>query len=144
MRPRRLRLDDGTCIGCMSCVVVCAERHNLRSSLSRSRIRVEVDTLSARHMSRYCRQCVHAPCATACPVQAIEFDEQLGVWMVDAGRCTGCGACVEACPFGAVWLDPVDGVALKCDLCLGRAWCVEVCPPRALSVVGRDEEAEND
>jgi len=51
-------------------------------------------------------------------------------------RCTGCGACVEACPAGAVTLTDVDGRRIvevwygKCTQC---ARCQEVCPDNAIT-----------
>ncbi len=55
------------------------------------------------------------------------------VWL-DVTRCTGCGACVEVCPAGALTL--VDGKAYLDDaLCRGCAACIPVCPADALRPV---------
>jgi len=56
-------------------------------------------------------------------------------YVVDAegGRCVGCAACVDACPFGALRL--VDGsVSVKADACMGCGVCVAACPNEALSL----------
>ena len=57
---------------------------------------------------------------------------------IDAQACIGCGACVNACPFGAMKL--VDGVAVvdmdRCTLC---GTCVDACP---VSAIERPPQAE--
>ncbi|MFH1086149.1 MAG: 4Fe-4S binding protein, partial [Chloroflexota bacterium] len=54
------------------------------------------------------------------------------VWVVDVALCTGCGACVAACPFDAIVLAEGCAVAVKCDTCDGSPACVESCPRGAL------------
>ena len=58
--------------------------------------------------------------------------------IIDSGRCTGCGACVECCLQGAIHL--VDGLAgidqAKCTACED---CLDACPEGAISSV--DEPA---
>jgi len=130
----RLHWDKDRCTGCLSCVIVCSERHTGMSAPARARIRVFVDILSADRTAHYCRQCANASCAAACPAEAIQWDEGLRVWVVAAGRCNGCGVCVETCRFGAIWLEPVTHLAIKCDLCLGAARCAQICPSGALSL----------
>ena len=141
VKPVRIHWDKKKCTNCLSCVVVCSERHTGMSAPSRARLRIHVDVLDGDYSAEYCRQCRNALCAAACPEEAIQFDDQLRAWLVDDDLCTGCGECVEPCPFDAIWLDPITGLAAKCDLCLGKTRCVEICPPEALSVKGRDEEA---
>lgn len=59
--------------------------------------------------------------------------ERYGI-TVDRQRCTGCGACVEACPAGALYL--VDGkAAVDNSLCRGCEACLGVCPVEALALV---------
>jgi NAD-dependent dihydropyrimidine dehydrogenase PreA subunit len=59
------------------------------------------------------------------------------VW-VDVTRCTGCGACVEVCPVGAIAL--VDGKAhVDEKLCTGCGACVDACPEGAIQPVVQGE-----
>lgn len=51
---------------------------------------------------------------------------------VDPVRCGACGACVAACPYGAVARDPVSGKALVEPLhCHGCGTCAAACPTGA-------------
>jgi len=55
---------------------------------------------------------------------------------VDAGRCAGCGACVETCPHGVFAMSSATAVASypqACSLC-GR--CLQACGPAAITLNG--------
>jgi pyruvate formate lyase activating enzyme len=57
-----------------------------------------------------------------------------------AEKCTGCGACVAACPEKAVRID--DGRSRTDQRrCKGRGECVTACPNEARSVMGREMDA---
>lgn len=52
---------------------------------------------------------------------------------VDLELCTGCGACVAACPVDA--LSIFDGKArIDADRCVGCGVCEGECPAKAISV----------
>jgi NAD-dependent dihydropyrimidine dehydrogenase PreA subunit len=61
---------------------------------------------------------------------------------IDLRRCTGCGACIEACPTAAIYL--VDGRAAVDDgLCRECEACLSACPHEAISfITGREPAAE--
>jgi len=50
---------------------------------------------------------------------------------VERSACTGCGVCVEACPFEAIEI--VHGIAWISPACTDCSACVEKCPEGALS-----------
>ena len=54
-----------------------------------------------------------------------------GVYMVDKKKCTGCGKCVEACPFGVMVKAADSEVAGKCSAC---GICVKACPMDVLAI----------
>jgi len=52
--------------------------------------------------------------------------------ILDEATCTGCQACIPACPAEAIFPDERKGLVLKCDLCGGTPKCVDACPLGAL------------
>lgn len=84
-----------------------------------------------------CQHCLDAPCLKACGVQAIHRTEE-GVVFIDSERCIGSGTCVETCPYGAIYMDPITNQAEKCDFCLDRLKvgeqpaCATTCPTDAI------------
>jgi Fe-S-cluster-containing hydrogenase component 2 len=67
------------------------------------------------------------PCIKSCPVQALSTDTGTKAVLVDRAKCTGCGACIAACPGKMPFLHPGDNKAAICDLCGGDPECVKVC-----------------
>ena len=61
-------------------------------------------------------------------------------WMVDYQTCTGCQACIGACPFDAMLYDPTADRVIKCDTCDGNPTCADICPTGALRWGNAEEE----
>ncbi|TVT70871.1 MAG: molybdopterin-dependent oxidoreductase [Denitromonas halophila] len=144
-----LSIDLERCTGCKSCEAACKQVNGLGPSEYRNKVMwlgaPEAPALD--FLTVTCQQCERPACLRACPVspKAISKDPITGVVSVDESRCTGCGECVLACPYGAMGYDPVDHHAVKCDLCAPRRArgdgpaCASVCPTRAITFGERDE-----
>ena len=130
------------CIACLSCEQACLFQQMDRNRAWRPNIFVNVDMERRRIYTGTCMQCEPALCMEACPVDAIKRDPQTAAIVVDKEICTGCGECVEACPFGYIHLDGYLQTAIKCDLCGGNPKCVQVCMAKALHFGSIDSLAE--
>jgi Fe-S-cluster-containing dehydrogenase component len=94
------------------------------------------EILHSFFVPKLCNLCKHSPCAQVCPVGAT-FDSPDGAVLVDPNYCIGCGFCIQACPYGCRFMNPVTHTAEKCSLCYHRITrglkpaCVEICPTQA-------------
>ncbi len=153
-----LMIDLERCIGCKSCEVACKQEHGLGPGEYRNRVVWLGDPVQPGldFLTVTCQHCERPACLRACPVnpKAIVKDPDTGVVRVLEERCTGCGECVIACPYGAMGYDPVGHHSVKCDLCADRRAqgrtpaCASVCPGHAISFGERTQhlaraEAEN-
>lgn len=140
--------DLDRCTGCRSCEVACKEEHGLPPGPAFIRLEQagpegEFPDLRMYYLPIACQQCLQPSCVAQCPEDAIRRTED-GLIKVSAERCTACGVCVDACPYGAMVLDPSTALAATCDLCAelraaGHApACVAACPAKALAVVDAD------
>jgi len=137
--------DPKMCAGCGVCEVMCSLYHEgvLGPALARSH--VVRQPFTAEHSRDTCQQCSSPSCYSACPLKdkAMRIDQTTGTaYVVDDG-CTGCGACVDACPFDPprISINLQKNVASKCDLCRERQAgpiCVEYCPFQALKIASKD------
>lgn len=125
------------CSGCRYCEIICSLVHTGVVNPMRSRIRVQRGE-PAIDKPVFCRQCQEPKCLKSCPTGAIYRNQIDGVTLVDEEKCTGCAKCVDACPFRAVFIDPLKNVALMCDLCGSDPACVKYCSARVLKLVARE------
>lgn len=148
-----LVIDVAACVQCGHCVSRCADTHGGEARLVR---RGEVMQASVKGEASSwlivdaCHHCDTPACARDCPTGAIEREDSV---QIRAELCTGCGACVKACPWDRIELLPrapaepspetphggrFSSLAAKCDLCAGRPGgpaCVEACPTAAITRV---------
>jgi len=134
-------MDTQLCVGCSACVLACKSENNVPDGFCRDWIVEEVrgkfPELSMEIRSERCNQCSYPPCVDACPTGASHVNEG-GIVLVSANKCTGCKACVAACPYDARYVHP-KGYVDKCTFCLHRVQdgkepaCTDVCPTRALT-----------
>lgn len=147
--------DEAKCIGCRVCEIACHSYHHVVGTTIGTVSGPIIPKLYVQRKYRgkapvQCHQCEGAPCAQACIPKAIYLYQ--GRVVVDTTQCDNCQDCIQACPFGAIRLAPLeqDGMCVgnKCDLCLGREQgpvCVEECPVQALRLVHplKEKRAKN-
>lgn len=144
-------IDHTRCIGCHACTTACKSENVVPVSVTRTYVKhVDVGVFpQARraHQVTRCNQCAHAPCVTACPTAAM-FKRADGIVDFDKSICIGCKACMAACPYDAIFINPEDHSAEKCNFCAHRIdiglepACVVVCPTQAI-LVGDMNDADS-
>jgi Fe-S-cluster-containing dehydrogenase component/formate-dependent nitrite reductase membrane component NrfD len=134
-------IDHNRCIGCHACTVACKEEHNVPVGVFRTWVKyIEKGEFpeTSRHFGvMRCNHCDAAPCVEICPTSAL-FRRDDGIVDFDNSRCIGCKSCMQACPYDALYIDPNNNTAAKCNFCAHRIElnlepaCVIVCPTRAI------------
>ncbi len=141
-------LDSDSCIGCHACTVACKSEHDVPLGVNRTWVKY-IETGSFPNVSRHfsvmrCNQCDDAPCMEICPTSAL-FRADNGVVDFDDSNCIGCKACMNACPYDALFINPETNTAQKCNFCNHRVEvglepsCVVVCPTEAIVVGDLDD-----
>ena len=79
-----------------------------------------IETGSFPNVSRHfsvmrCNQCDDAPCMTICPTIAL-FRADNGVVDFQDDNCIGCKACMNACPYDALYINPETNTAQQVQL----------------------------
>lgn len=134
-------IDHRSCIGCHACTVACKAEHGVELGVFRTWVKY-IERGEFPDTRRYfsvlrCNHCTDAPCVQICPVKALTKRED-GIVDFDADRCIGCKACLNACPYDALYIDPKSNTAHKCNFCAHRVdtglkpACEVVCPTQAI------------
>jgi len=124
------------------CELICAFHHHGVGNPRRARIQV-IALGKGEDIPVTCLNCEEPPCLNICPTGALHRPDPEGMVMVQEDLCIGCAMCVNACPVGAVTLDPVEGSAAKCDLCQGDPQCIPYCPAKVLKLTDAGQMARH-
>lgn len=96
----------------------------------------DLDIRRSFFVPKLCNHCASAPCITVCPVGANHTSPE-GAVLIDRKACIGCAYCIQACPYGARFMDSRRHIVDKCSWCYhrtsngGEPACVHVCPTGA-------------
>lgn len=134
-------IDNRKCIGCHACTVACKTENHVPVGVNRTWVKyvekgLYPNTRRVFQVTR-CNHCEKPPCVTICPVTAM-YQRKDGIVDFDSSRCIGCKACMQACPYDSIYIDPEDHTAAKCHYCAHRTEvglepaCVIVCPEHAI------------
>ena len=136
-------IDQTRCIGCHACSTACKSENAVPVGVNRTYVKyVDVGEFPAARRAfqvTRCNQCEHPPCVEACPTAAM-FQRKDGIVDFDKDVCIGCRACIAACPYDAIFINPEDHSAEKCNFCAHRLEmdlepaCVVVCPTEAILI----------
>lgn len=134
-------IDNRKCIGCHACSTACKSENEVPLGVNRTWVKyvergVYPDARRTFQVTR-CNHCENPPCVRICPVRAM-YQREDGIVEFDSSACIGCKACMQACPYDAIYIDPDTHTAAKCHFCAHRVdvgldpACAVVCPTGAI------------
>ncbi|MEW6142411.1 MAG: 4Fe-4S dicluster domain-containing protein [Chloroflexota bacterium] len=169
MAEKAILFDVTKCMACRACQVACHQWNDLPAEMTTNRGTYEnppdlsptcwikirfnevpkagggVDWVFTRQS---CMHCTDASCIEVCPTGAL-YHSPDGFVAYNEDLCSGCGYCVEFCPFSVPRSagSTITGIRKmkKCLFCADRVAednqpaCVKTCPPGALTFGNRDD-----
>ena len=111
-------IDLKKCIGCHACTIACKSEHDVPLGVNRCWVKtVEKGTFPETQrffLPVLCNQCEEAPCMKICPTGAL-YPRHDGIVDLNGDACIGCRACMVACPYDQLFIDPNTRTAEKCN-----------------------------
>lgn len=134
-------IDNRKCIGCHACSTACKSENEVPLGVSRTWVKTveqgAYPDVRRNFQVTRCNHCENPPCVRICPVTAM-YQRDDGIVEFDPAACIGCKACMQACPYDAIHVDPDRGTVAKCHYCAHRVdvglepACAVVCPTQAI------------
>ncbi|MEF8827362.1 MAG: 4Fe-4S dicluster domain-containing protein, partial [Halapricum sp.] len=145
-------IDNRRCIGCHACTVACKAEHDDPIGVNKTWVKYiekgEFPNTNRNFSVMRCNHCDDSPCTDVCPTTAL-WEREDGIVDFDPERCIGCKACMQGCPYDAIYIDPNSDTAAKCNYCSHRVdtgrepACVTVCPEDAI-IAGDMENSDTE
>ena len=133
-------IDLRRCTGCYACQIACKAENEVAPGRWRNHLRIyergKYPNTRTYFLLLICNHCRKPACVRVCPVGAL-YKREDGMVLRDYTRCIGCRYCMNACPYGTNYINPVTRTADKCTFCVHRVdlgivpACVNACPTRA-------------
>ena len=131
-------IDLRKCIGCHACTIACKAEHEIPVGVNRCWVKTVEKGIVPRHaplllpgpLQPVRRRALRA--RSARPARSSSAATASSICNGDS--CIGCRACMEACPYDQLFIDPNTHTAEKCNFCANRVEnkllpaCVIVCP----------------
>ena len=156
-------IDVSKCVGCWWCYAACKQYNGFPETIMPDPEKppeLAPQTWSTlfpvkkdeewHFRKQACMHCTEAACVEVCPTGALSYNS-LGFVQYERDLCSGCGYCVEFCPFGVPQMESnkVTNVGMaKCTFCKDRVTngqqtaCAEACPTGAIKFGKRSELLE--
>jgi len=147
-------IDVTHCSGCYGCQIGCKDEHcgNDWTPIAKPQpdigqfwgklneyVRGQVPQVKMSYVFVPCQHCKDAPCITACPIEGALYTRADGLVIIDPVKCTGCQNCLDACPYGCIYMNEDLNIAQKCTGCahlLDKGStvprCADNCPHEAI------------
>ncbi len=139
-------IDQERCIGCEACSISCKIENNAtdywikvetQGGADKDTPRGRFPNLTMEFLPKLCNHCENPPCVDSCPEDAIQKRND-GIVILDQELCSGCQACLTACPFNVIIFNENKNVAEKCHFCAHRVdqglepFCLICCEGQAI------------
>jgi formate dehydrogenase iron-sulfur subunit len=169
MADKAILYDPSRCTACRGCQVACKQWWGLEGEKTEfwgtyenpkdlsadtwvkikfTEVTNAKDNLEWVFTRRSCMHCTEASCVKVCPTKALHYHPS-GYVAYNKDLCSGCGYCVEFCPFDVPRAKGNDIIGIrkidKCRFCDDRIAngmepaCVKTCPTDALTFGDRDQ-----
>jgi len=171
MADKAILYDSSKCTACRGCQVACKQWWGLEADITENRgsyenppdlsyntwVKIRFKELDSNKnpfgvewlFSRQsCMHCTDAACVSVCPTKALTYSP-MGFVVYNKDLCSGCGYCVQFCPFGVPRSEDKPLATIrkmnKCVACEDRInnnlqpSCVKTCPTGALTFGDRAE-----
>ena len=147
-------IDLRLCMGCHNCQIACKDEHcdNDWSPYAKPQpmngqfwlkidqtVRGTVPKVKVSYLPKLCMHCDDAPCMSSCDVKGAIYKRDDGLVIIDPEKCTGCGDCIDSCPYHVIYFNEKSQIAQKCTGCahlLDEDWveprCADSCPTDAI------------